>query len=273
MENSNKKKITILMPIYNDWKSLNKLLKKIEDEFKNIKKKLSILIIDDCSKKIQKIDNFNKKKIKIIKLKKNIGNQKAIFHGLKYLYNINFRGNIVVMDSDGEDDPLKIKNLIRQLARNKNNFIVAARKSRTENIIFRLLNNLRLIITYFLTGKYINFGNFSCFNSSNLKKIIHNNSNNFAYCSIIAKNKITKVFIDKKKRYFEKSKASYKFLFLHSVNILTEFSSTVIIRSLIFIFMFSFFRDLIFVNFLIVGVLIFNAIILLNLVYNNYFKK
>ena len=69
MANSNKKKITILMPIYNDWKSLKKLLKKIDDEFKNIKKKLSILIIDDCSKKVQKIDTFNKKKIKIIKLK------------------------------------------------------------------------------------------------------------------------------------------------------------------------------------------------------------
>lgn len=265
--------LLILLPVYNDWRSLNKLLIELDRRLDTTKFIISILIVDDASNEAKKMNNHNLKNInniKVIRFGNNMGNQKAIFLGLKYIHELNYKGIIAVMDADGEDDPAKLGLLVKKLIEKKNNFIVAARKSRTENIIFRLLNNLRLIITYFLTGKYINFGNFSCFNSYNLKKIFHNNSNHFAYCSIIAKNKITKVFIDKKKRYFEKSKASYKFLFLHSINILTEFSSTVIIRSLIFIFMLTFFRDLTFVSFLIVGLLILNAIILLNLVYNNY---
>ena len=81
-----------------------------------------------------------------------------------------------------------------------------ARKRRTENFVLKLLNSFRLVITYLLTGKYINFGNYSCFYSKNLKKILNDNSTSLAYCATLQKHEIIKIYIDKKKDTLENQK-------------------------------------------------------------------
>ena len=43
------KKFIILIPCYNDWKSLFKLLNKIDIEISKIDGDFSVLIVDDCS--------------------------------------------------------------------------------------------------------------------------------------------------------------------------------------------------------------------------------
>ena len=79
----------ILIPIYNDWNSLNLLLKNIID-LKIFKKKTTIIIVNDFSKEKNHIKNFLLKKlnIRIINLKKNIGSQRCIAVGLSYIKKI-----------------------------------------------------------------------------------------------------------------------------------------------------------------------------------------
>ena len=84
--NSNKE-IIILLPVYNDWASLNKLLSILM-----IKQKMSInlnaLIVNDKSSKKAslKIKNLRKiNKIEILNLIQNCGNQVAIAIGLRSL--------------------------------------------------------------------------------------------------------------------------------------------------------------------------------------------
>ena len=77
----------IIIPVYNDWKSLNKLLFKIN---RSLDKKglFRILIIDDFStiKMSIKKDKLNKiKNIEVLRLNQNVGSQKAIAIGLHYL--------------------------------------------------------------------------------------------------------------------------------------------------------------------------------------------
>ena len=44
------KKFTILIPIFNDWESLEKLLNKINDNIKDIKEtKFNCVVVNDCS--------------------------------------------------------------------------------------------------------------------------------------------------------------------------------------------------------------------------------
>ena len=57
------KKVIILTPVFNDWKSLYKLLKEINVCLKKSSKNIEILIIDDCS-----TEKFNK----TLKIKGNI---------------------------------------------------------------------------------------------------------------------------------------------------------------------------------------------------------
>ncbi len=79
----------ILIPVYNDWRSLNRLISEIDAKIKELNVfRNEILIINDCSTK--KID-IKRKKLKHIKqinlltLEKNCGSQKAIALGLLYL--------------------------------------------------------------------------------------------------------------------------------------------------------------------------------------------
>ena len=74
-----KEKIILLTPVYNDWKSLAKLLVKINKVFdKKLKSKFELLIINDCSKEkydFKKYKLKTVKKITILSLKNNVGSQ------------------------------------------------------------------------------------------------------------------------------------------------------------------------------------------------------
>ena len=232
------KKIYIVLPTYNDWKSLEKVLEILNLRLKNLKKDIYILIINDCSKeKFKKTKNFkNFKKIIVLNLKKNLGSQKAIYVGLKYLQKkITDYNNVIIsiLDSDGEDNPKALKKLIQITERKKDFFIFASRKGRTENRFLKVLNNARLYITLILTGKFINFGNFSSFPSSLLKRITLNDDIFLAFSSGVAKN-YSKLFlynVKKNKRFYDTSKVNIKFLIIHSIKIISVFYKVVFLRT------------------------------------------
>jgi len=119
--------LTILLPLYNDWKSLYQLLYKINNQFKNKLYKIKIIVVNDNSSEkyiIRKKNYKNINSIKIINLKKNVGNQKAIYVGLNHILNKNKQnGIIIVMDADGEDDQSKLKLLIKKVEK-ESDFII-----------------------------------------------------------------------------------------------------------------------------------------------------
>ena len=237
------KKIYIVLPTYNDWKSLEKVLEILNLRLKNLKKDIYILIINDCSKeKFKKTKNFkNFKKIIVLNLKKNLGSQKAIYVGLKYLQKkITDYNNVIIsiLDSDGEDDPKALKKLIQITERKKDFFIFASRKGRTENRFLKILNKARLYLTLILTGKFINFGNFSSFPSSLLKRITLNDDIFLAFSSGVAKN-YSKLFlynVKKNKRFYDTSKVNIKFLIIHSIKIISVFYKIVFLRTFLIMF-------------------------------------
>ena len=230
------KKILIILPLYNDWKSTEFLLKKINNFFQKNNIYIQILIVNDNSSEESSLQKkkFSKiKKIEILNLKKNVGSQKAIFVGLKWVLKKKIKCTIIVMDSDGEDDYSKIKILAKK-AQKSETVVFASRASRTENILLKLLNQIRIIITFILTGKYLNVGNYSAFNSSLLEKIISNNNLSIAYCSGIIKNLTTieSYGIKKNKRYFGNSKVNIIFILKHSLNLISVFYKEVFLEAL-----------------------------------------
>ena len=58
------KKVYIILPTYNDWKSLNKVLKILDFNLKKQNKEIYIIVVNDGSsskfKKIQKFQSFKK---------------------------------------------------------------------------------------------------------------------------------------------------------------------------------------------------------------------
>jgi len=263
----------ILTPTFNDWQSLNKLLKNIDKNIFGFKGTFKILIINDASTIKPKLNlkNFkNLSRIEMINLKKNLGSQKSICLGLKYLKKKKVKAIITVIDSDGEDDPKKINKLINLAIKKPNSIVTANRLVRTENIFFKFLYKIHLLLTFLFTGKYIDFGNYSSFNSSNLKRLLLNENLWLAYSAGVKKNatSIQKIYASKKRRYFGKSKVKFSFLFDHSFNIISVFKFEVFRNSLIYVLiLYSFF--LITKNFL------FFSLILLIIIFNImvYYQK
>ena len=145
------KNYLFLIPVYNDWKSLNLLLQKINEEISKASKKADILVIDDCSTleiDLRKEKLKNIQDITVISLKKNIGSQSSIAIGLKYIFNKKKDNIITILDSDGEDDPLKILEMINRAEVDKDFVITSNRTNRKENPFFKFLYLIHKIFTF-----------------------------------------------------------------------------------------------------------------------------
>jgi len=239
----NKYFFIILIPIFNDWKSLEKLIKKIELSSQD-KGRFLILIIDDCSttkcslkKKFQKI-----KKIKILRLTQNVGSQKAIAIGLDYIEKNFFKSNILIMDGDGEDDPSEIKRMLFESKKHPDLTIVSCRLERKEIFFIKFFYKIHLIIVFLFTFRWISFGNFSCLNSQNLNKLFKDESLYLAYSAAVIKNsKIKRLYSKRDKRFSGKSKVSFLKLIEHSLRILSVFNLEIFVSSSVYVATFIFF--------------------------------
>ena len=81
-------KTKILIPIYNDWQSVFKLLENIDLQLDGLDAEVSVLIINDASTEKKPNNNFgfkNLKSVQIINMKKNWGHARCIATGLKYI--------------------------------------------------------------------------------------------------------------------------------------------------------------------------------------------
>ena len=240
---------TIVLPTYNDWKSLSILLIQIEKYLKNTNIIYKVLIIDDNSSEKNKYRlNKNKffKEIKILRLKNNVGSQKAIATGLKFIskYQKKREDKFIIMDSDGEDDPKKIKEIIKFIDKNhKTKIITMNRTIRKESFFFSILYEIHLLLTFFITLKYIRFGNFSFLNRKVINSLTKKKELWLAYSATLNKFFESKesILAPRRKRISGKSKMSYSNLITHSLNIQSVYMKNIfysyIIYSTILIFL------------------------------------
>ena len=232
-------KHVILIPVYNDCKSLHQLLIEIDKSLKDDSSfTTQILVINDLSteKCNLNIKNFSSiKKIEIINLKKNLGSQKSIAVGLNYLKKIKENFFITVMDGDGEDNPYEIKKMLNEAIKYESFVITSNRKKRRESMLVVLLYRIHLIISFLFTFKWISFGNFTTFSSKNLEKLLSNNSSWYAHSSSVLKNcRIKRLYAKREKRYFDKSKLNMFALMEHSLRVNAVFLPKIFINSLIY---------------------------------------
>jgi len=226
------KKIYLLIPLYNDWISLNRLIKNINKNTKSKNVNFHILIVNDCS--IQKKIIFKKhlkniKSVKVLNLKFNFGHDRAIAIGLKYLDKNQKFDYVITMDSDGEDNPKYLKSFMKKITNPQNLTIVARRKKRSVSPVFRTLYLLHLTILFFFVGKWINFGGYNCLSKSTVTKLVKQKSlwGNYSATIFSIDKQIIFLDTDRSKRYHGPSQMNYFKLFLHSLSILSVFKKNI----------------------------------------------
>ena len=236
-------KIKILIPVYNDWQSVFKLLDEINLNLANLDHEISVIIINDASNhdRIEEEKNFeNLNSVKILNMKINQGHTRCIATGLKYIFEKEDFDYVIPMDGDGEDRPEEINNFIDQISNSNGKTIVGERVKRSEDLIFKTCYQLHKLITLTFTGKSIKFGNFTCLPKSTVEKMINEKAtwNSFSGSLRKIENDFITIPSIRGIRYFGPSKMSFYNLIKHSLSIISVFRNTFLIRSGIFIILY-----------------------------------
>ena len=240
------KKFIILIPLFNDWKSVSRLLNEIDLQVNNWDSEVSIIIVNDASteKRPDLESNFKKiKSVKILNMKENRVHQRCIASGLKYICKNEVFDRVIIMDADGEDRPEELNDFFEKTKKNPNMTITGNRFKRSEGIVFKILYEVHKILTFIFTGKLIKFGNFSCLPKDHVEKLIQKAYLWNSYSSSVARAIQDRIFISsaRGKRYVLPSKMNFSALIFHSLAIISVFRKEVVIRSTIFFLVYLFF--------------------------------
>ena len=232
-------KIKLLIPVYNDWQSVIKLLEIINSEVSGLSHEFSVIIINDASTENKpeisiNLDNLNS--IKIINMKNNQGHARCIATGLKHIFEKEEFDYVIPMDGDGEDRPEEIKQFVDNLNYSPDKSIVGERIKRSEGLIFKFCYSIHKLITLTFTGETIKYGNYSCLPKSIIEKMINEKATWSSFSGSLAK--VTKdragIPSERGTRYFGPSKMSFKNLIIHSLAIISVFKKKVLVRSILF---------------------------------------
>ena len=265
------KKIKILIPVYNDWETLIKLLDEINKVIEDIKSvEFDCMIVNDASTtkppdiKVPK----NIKKVEVFNMKQNRGHARCNAFGLRYLSKKDDFDHLIVMDGDGEDRPEEIKYLVNQALEDQEVSVVAKRIKRSEGPIFQILYEIHKLITLIFTGKQINFGNYSCLTKKDVVTLSQQESLWSSFSGTLKKSisRLNTINSIRGSRYFGPSKMSLFNLGIHSFSIIAVFKSQVFLRGLIFGILIYLFKNILgnSTTYLFLALITFLALIYLN---------
>ncbi|MEA5502230.1 glycosyltransferase [Halotia wernerae UHCC 0503] len=243
--------ILIVIPVFNDWYSLDMLLINLDEILNNEGIKCEVLVIDDAST-IPVHESFitakfnSIEKINCLELKRNLGHQRAIAIGLAYIEaNITCKA-VVVMDGDGEDSPRDVVKLIEKCSTEGYQKIVFARRNkRSETYLFKLFYLIYRLLYKLLTGQDIRVGNFSIIPYKLLSRIVVVSEIWNHYTSGILKAKIpwTQIPCKRGLRLAGQSKMKFVSLVIHGLSAISVYGDIIGVRLLIatlLIMLFSF---------------------------------
>tara|TARA_Y100001958_G_C21183435_1_gene512936 strand:+ start:256 stop:1128 length:873 start_codon:yes stop_codon:yes gene_type:complete len=262
------RKILILIPVYNDWKSLNKLIEEINENIKNFNDiNFECLIVNDASTttplELYKPSNFVS--MELLNMKENKGHARCNAFGIRYIFQNKKFDNLILMDGDGEDRPGEIKDLVEKIKENPNLSVVAKRIKRSEGFFFQSLYQIHKLITFIFTGKNINFGNYSILTRDDVEKIHSKASLWSSFSGTVKKNlkPLNEINSIRGLRYFGPSQMSLFKLIIHSLSIIAVFKFNVFLRSTIIIIALSYLNSYLgdFTIFSQILIVIFNLLI------------
>ena len=239
------KKIKILIPVYNDWQSVFKLLENINLEVLSLDSEFSVIIINDASTEGRpelSINLNNLKSLQIINMKENKGHARCNAAGLKHISEKEDFDYIIPMDGDGEDRPEEISLLIEKIKDHQNKVVTANRVKRSEGFIFKFCYLAHKYLTFIFTGQTIKFGNYTCLPKSVVSKMVNEPATWSSFSGSLAKIAKNRTSIPSERglRIFGPSKMSFINLLKHSLSIIAVFKSTLIIRAIFFLIAYLF---------------------------------
>jgi len=238
-------KIKILIPVYNDWQSVSKLIENINSEVSTLDAECSVIIINDASTEdrpepLVNLDNL--KSLQIINMRENRGHARCNAAGLKYINEKKDFDYVIPMDGDGEDRPEELSLLINKIKEHPDMVVTANRVKRSEGFVFKFCYLAHKYLTLVFTGQTIKYGNYTCLPKSVVNAIVNEPATWSSFSGSLAKTVKDKKSIPSERgtRYFGPSKMSFINLLKHSLSIIAVFKTALLIRSILFLIAYLF---------------------------------
>ena len=167
--------LVVLLPILNDWVSVAEVIAGLDQSFAASSDSLSVLMIDDGSTTPppELLGPYAKLTgVSVLKLKKNVGHQRALAVGLCYIAEKIKCDAVVIMDGDGQDVPADATRLVERMKQlPEPTAVFAERARRSESLAFRLCYGVYRLLHLLLTGLGIHVGNFSVLPAAYLDRL------------------------------------------------------------------------------------------------------
>lgn len=234
-------RVRIITPVYNDWTSFRQLLVELNAIAAAQSVQLFVSAVDDGSS--ESADPLVRDLpplphligCEIIRLSMNVGHQRAIAIGLCVAATEGHYDAAIVMDADGEDPPQALQQLLTAIQQQPGRSFVAQRRRRQETLGFRLSYQLYKNFFVLLTGRIIDFGNFSILAPEAVDRLTMLPE---LWCNLpaaILRSRLPfgKVPIDRGRRYAGRSKMNYTSLVVHGFSGISAYADSLFVRLLI----------------------------------------
>ena len=228
-------------PVYNDLEALNQFLPQLD----------SVLAERYCSTKLLVVDDYSQPRIEasavggtfrairlveVVRLRRNVGHQRAIAVGLlRALESDRFRW-AVVMDSDGEDRAEDVPRLLEAIQSHPRSTVVfAERTRRTESLLFLILYFLYRKTHHVLTGIPVRVGNFSALTPEAVNSLaaVSDLWNHYAAAVVSASIPHSRIPTQRGVRLVGRSKMRFVSLVSHGLRAISVFTPVISVRLLI----------------------------------------
>jgi hypothetical protein len=223
----------VVTPVFEEIEASSRLFKELGGNFGG---DVFVVAVDDGSVEqplgIEILCNAGVEGV-ILKLRRNVGHQRAIAIGLSYASEyMQCSQRIVVMDSDGEDLPATIPALLRDLESSQVDIVVAQRKSRRETFQFKAFYVVYKRFFNLMTGRTISFGNFMALKPAAVKRLVAMQELSIHVAGAVLASKLSTGFcpLDRGPRYAGQSRMNFVGLVLHGFKALMVFAEDVLVR-------------------------------------------
>lgn len=231
-------RVVVLIPLRDDWLSAAELLAQLDQVLSGQPFRVEILLVDDGSRQPCGAADFPTQfgaiqNIKVLRLRRNLGHQRAIAIGLVYIEQSISCDAVLVMDGDGEDTPSGALQLLNAFT--GETAIFAKRSRRTESFTFRLLYTLYKLVHYLLTGVKVQIGNFSILPSNYLGTLAVTSElwNHYSAAVIRSGLRMTTTPIPRGYRITGSSKMNFVTLAAHGMSAISVYGDIVGVRILL----------------------------------------
>jgi len=241
-------KLMVLMPIYDDWESAVVVVDRVHAVLAGAGYGTDFLLVDDGGStpppaRLRLSTNDKLPTVEVLRLRRNLGHQRAIAIGLSHIQAHRSVRAVVVMDGDGEDTPEGVLKLVRCLDANGDRSVVfGARARRTESLWFRVLYWCFRQAHLLLTGRAVRVGNFSIVPAALLNKLVAVSElwNHYAASVFKARIPAEMTPIDRGYRVAGKSRMSFVSLLVHGLSAVSVFGDVLGLRLLVATFLLGF---------------------------------